>query len=409
MADVTQRMNYFDRQFLRAKDFQDEQAYHVDRRRRHNAGFHSEGVVQGLQVVPSGTANQVNVEPGWAVDLLGREIVLGAPRTNVPTGGVAVEIWISYPDPEPLAAPANEGGATGSTRVDEAPVVTVVPPGTVPPNALRLATVSGAGAINNDVRLRAGLKNQAVSGPNLADNAVSSRVLAEADAAPGQDPNSGTGVKTAHLKDRAVSEPKLADLAVSARTLQANTVGQNQLQNNAVQSRALAPADPGTDQTLTTGAGVKTGHLKDGAVTAAKLADNAVSSAKLQSHPSDNAQRPVAKEHLRDGSVSIAKLSAKLVFDAQVSVPPPPSPGGSLVVLFDQVDTLAFYLISVHYVGPRPVGPEQLLTSLGWIHRNSLFRPATQGVFFHRHELVILNPNTTAITVACRVYRVDEV
>jgi hypothetical protein len=50
----------------------------------------------------------------------------------------------------------------------------------------------------------------------LADDAVSSRALAEA--APGstdQDTGSGTGVKTGHLADRAVTGPKLADGAVS--------------------------------------------------------------------------------------------------------------------------------------------------------------------------------------------------
>ena len=50
----------------------------------------------------------------------------------------------------------------------------------------------------------------------LADDAVSSRALAEA--APGstdQDTSSGTGVKTGHLADQAVTEPKLAAGAVS--------------------------------------------------------------------------------------------------------------------------------------------------------------------------------------------------
>jgi hypothetical protein len=36
LDDVSKRMNYFDRQFLRAKDFQVEQAYHLDRRQRLN-------------------------------------------------------------------------------------------------------------------------------------------------------------------------------------------------------------------------------------------------------------------------------------------------------------------------------------------------------------------------------------
>jgi hypothetical protein len=54
----------------------------------------------------------------------------------------------------------------------------------------------------------------------LADDAVSSRALAEA--APGstdQDTNSGTGVKTGHLTDQAVTGPKLADGAVTFEKL----------------------------------------------------------------------------------------------------------------------------------------------------------------------------------------------
>ena len=240
-------------------------------------------------------------------------------------------------------------------------------------------------------------------------------MLAEADTIAGQDPNSGMGVKTAHLKDRAITEPKLADSTVSTRTLQNNAVGQNNLQNNAVgqnnlqnnavQSRALAPADPGVDQTLTTGAGVKSGHLKDGAVTAAKLADNAVSSAKLQSHPSDNAQRAVAKEHLRDGSVTIAKLSARVVFDGQVSV----QPGPPTAVTFETLDALAFYLISVQYVGPRPPGPDTI-ARLDQLDPPKLALPIRHPrcSFTVTRWSSRTRTRRPAITVACKVYRVDE-
>src|SRR5438067_114953 len=101
-------MNYFDRQFLRAADFQDEQAYHLDRRRGYNAGFHSAGVVGGLVVSPGGQTGTVTVGPGWAVDAQGREIVLAMPRSDIPTGGANVDVWISYPEPEPLSTPVVE-------------------------------------------------------------------------------------------------------------------------------------------------------------------------------------------------------------------------------------------------------------------------------------------------------------
>jgi hypothetical protein len=330
-----------------------------------------------------------------------------------------------------------EAGVSGSNRVLEEPVVTVAPPGTVPANALRLAAITG-GSIDNDVRILAGLKNGAVGEANLADNAVSSRALAEADAGAVQDPNTGSGVKTAHLKDRAVTEPKLADNALSTRAIvngavtepklannavsaaklrsdaanNANrAVGPSHLQNEAVVSRALAPAETGNDQTLTTGAGVKTGHLKDESVTVAKLADGAVTAAKLQAHPTDSAQRAVGPQHVQAGAVAITQLRTTLILDQQIAVPAAPAQGqvAESVVIIDQTDGPAFHLISVHYVGPRPQQQSFVISSFTWTHRNTLFKlPLPNAPYSHRHELLIQNPNTVAITVACRVYRLLE-
>jgi hypothetical protein len=440
VPDVTERMNYFDRQFLRADDFLDEQAYHLDRRRGHNAGFHSAGVVEGLQVTPGGQADTVTVERGWAVDAQGREIVLATPRADVPTGGVDVDVWISYPDPEPLSTPVVEAGTSGSARVLEVPVIGVVPPGTVPANALRLARVAADGTIDNGVRVLAGLKNNAVVEANLADNAVGSRALAEAETGTTQDANSGTGVKTAHLKDRAVTEPKLADNAaatrvvangaitetklannaVSAVKLRSDTandanraVGPDHIQSKAVMSRAIAPADAGNTQDVTTGLGVKTGHIKDEAITTAKLANDAVTAAKLQSHPTDSAQRAVGAEHIQAESVSVAHLRPERVFELEFSIPGAPLGGVSeFSIVFDTFDGLAFHLVSVHYVGPRPViGPPT--SFFNWTRRNTLVRlpfppPPAPPIFTQQHVVVIQNPNTSAITVACRAYRLAE-
>ncbi|MCK5712331.1 MAG: hypothetical protein KAI25_06425, partial [Hyphomicrobiaceae bacterium] len=66
MEDITKRMNYFDRQFLRANDFQDEQEYHIDRRRRHNRLLHKPGVAKGLEVTGEKNANTVVVSAGTA-------------------------------------------------------------------------------------------------------------------------------------------------------------------------------------------------------------------------------------------------------------------------------------------------------------------------------------------------------
>jgi hypothetical protein len=70
-----QRVNYFERQFLRLPDFQDEQAYHIAARRRHNLSHHSWGIVTGLDLILDADGRAV-ILPGMAVDGYGRELVL---------------------------------------------------------------------------------------------------------------------------------------------------------------------------------------------------------------------------------------------------------------------------------------------------------------------------------------------
>ena len=287
------------------------------------------------------------------------------------------------------------------------------------------------------MRVLAGLKNDAVVEANLADNAVGSRALAEAESGTTQDANSGTGVKTPHLKDRAVTEPKLADNAVSARVVlngaitetklannavsaaklssdtakdDSRAVGPDHIQSQAVTSRAIAPADRGTDQDVTAGLGVKTDHVKDGAITTAKLANDAVTAAKLQSHPTDSAQRAVGADHIQADSISVAHLRSELVCDEEFSIQGAPLGGVfEFSIVFDRFEGLAFHLVSVHYVGPRPViGP--VTSFFNWTRRNTLFRPPfpPNAPIEQRHVVVIQNSNSTAITVACRAFRLAE-
>jgi hypothetical protein len=70
-----QRVHFFDGRLLTAKDFQDEQAYHLEKRRLHNRLFHPSGVVSGLEVGEAG-GTTVLVQPGVAIDGLGREIIV---------------------------------------------------------------------------------------------------------------------------------------------------------------------------------------------------------------------------------------------------------------------------------------------------------------------------------------------
>jgi hypothetical protein len=70
-----QRVHFFEGQLLTAKDFQDEQAYHLEKHRLHNRLFHASGVVSGLEVGEA-WGTMVLVRPGVAIDGLGREIIL---------------------------------------------------------------------------------------------------------------------------------------------------------------------------------------------------------------------------------------------------------------------------------------------------------------------------------------------
>ena len=75
------RVHYFDHQFLKVHDFQAEQDYHVQMRRRHNHLLHGWGVVDGLEVKQKGQ-REITIEPGMAMDSQGREILVSSPVTR---------------------------------------------------------------------------------------------------------------------------------------------------------------------------------------------------------------------------------------------------------------------------------------------------------------------------------------
>lgn len=78
--DIT-RLNYYQRQYLNAQDFRDEQTYHRNMRRRHSLGPHIWGIVTGLELIEKpreGDAQFVDIwlQPGMAIDGYGREILV---------------------------------------------------------------------------------------------------------------------------------------------------------------------------------------------------------------------------------------------------------------------------------------------------------------------------------------------
>jgi hypothetical protein len=123
------RVRYFDRQFLRVEDFADEQAYQVAMRRRHNIAQHSWGIVEGLTITFDDTG--LYVQPGYAIDGYGREIVLAQRQGLEPQEfdrqrSETLDVWIVYDRQDSNPAPpgyAGCGQAGQPSRSPETPAI----------------------------------------------------------------------------------------------------------------------------------------------------------------------------------------------------------------------------------------------------------------------------------------------
>jgi hypothetical protein len=135
-TDTIARVNYFDRQFLRTQDFADEQSYHIAMRRRHNIAQHGWGIVEGLQLVLD--EQNLFVQPGMAIDVFGRELVL-EDRQPIPvtafddSGSEVLNVWLVYDTINSDQAPPGYAGCGNSGggpyyRVQELAQVRPLPP-----------------------------------------------------------------------------------------------------------------------------------------------------------------------------------------------------------------------------------------------------------------------------------------
>lgn len=83
MSAHNDRVNYYERQYLRSYDFAAEQLYHIEMRRRLNMALHLWGIVDGLALLQSpplpGEPDEFYISAGMAIDGYGREIVLAQP------------------------------------------------------------------------------------------------------------------------------------------------------------------------------------------------------------------------------------------------------------------------------------------------------------------------------------------
>jgi hypothetical protein len=121
---MVKRLNYFDGQFLRAKDFSDEQTYHIGMRQKHNSLLHSWGIADGLFPSADKGAIQVKVSVGFAIDSLGREIELDSEAASddlTPLAGKSTFLTIRWNEVD--ADPTTEAGGAGVTRKELKPVI----------------------------------------------------------------------------------------------------------------------------------------------------------------------------------------------------------------------------------------------------------------------------------------------
>ena len=155
------RPAFFDGQLLAAADLTAIYDYHREIRWLHNAALHGWGIAYGFTVQGAIGDRQVTVAPGYALDCLGHDIVLGAPSTlQVPPvagaagGGAAVSyLTASYQTDDQLSPSETETGeceGEGAVRLTEAPLLRWQDPKNVSVPSLRyrrgqdivLATVS---------------------------------------------------------------------------------------------------------------------------------------------------------------------------------------------------------------------------------------------------------------------------
>ena len=116
---------------------------------------------------------------------------------------------------------------------------------------------------------------------------------------------------------------------------------------------------------------------------------------------------------LKPGIVSIQKM-ANTVFTVQMSVPAAPAAGQKTeqAITILNTDDPAFLLVSVHFDGPRtaPILPIPLSRVFQWRYQVTLFKPPNIPTFNqHIYQVIVENPNTFAISVTVKAYRLAEI
>ena len=128
-----ERQRFFDGQRLFASDLQGIEAFNREMRWLHNRSLHQPGIGKGFAVSGQRGDREVRIGPGYALDGLGREIVLTGERVepvppvaSEPTGeSVFFDLAVSYPDDASLAEAETREGIClprGVVRLREEPI-----------------------------------------------------------------------------------------------------------------------------------------------------------------------------------------------------------------------------------------------------------------------------------------------
>ncbi|RMF82209.1 MAG: LysM peptidoglycan-binding domain-containing protein [Chloroflexi bacterium] len=228
--DIDKRVNYFDRQFLQAEDFIDEQSYHIERHRLHNRLMHTPGIAEGLVVERENDA--LLVQPGVAIDGQGREIILTEPRvaSNLQQyAGQFILIVIAYDEQPDDDYAVEVNNQTQYSRIRERPELTIVPADTAPARdqvVLARVRIDDNGIpvdIDLSVRSRAGIRSTGEA--TLADT-VEGDFFVKGNLQVGGNIDYGGTLRLPELDSGAASDMWFADDVTSPVAITANDTWQ---------------------------------------------------------------------------------------------------------------------------------------------------------------------------------------
>jgi hypothetical protein len=123
-----ERPVFFDGQRLTEADLAAVQTYYREKARLHNRGLHGWGVVFGLTVTGKRGERTVQIQPGYALDCIGREIILSQ-TTSLAIPAVAAKttyyLTITYAEDSDLIPETRAGtcGTSGAVRLPEVPLI----------------------------------------------------------------------------------------------------------------------------------------------------------------------------------------------------------------------------------------------------------------------------------------------